>query len=195
MYLDPNTKVRKMSTQGMGLSGFFDTRIPDSIFVGDHLSPRDESQVIPHESQHLGFNKYRRMPERTGESHSLPDQMRQNRLNRPFQDLFADLSYQKRWDLYLTYGRKYPGIGADFIESNDGFLASLMAIESSLPAGTSLKETDIGKEVFGDNEELWKLYRKNTMLGRDKFEESSYKFKTPSFLEKLRRNIREKTAY
>jgi hypothetical protein len=139
---------------------------PTSVWVNRN-SMYDPSQIFVHEKQHLldarrgrteprfpapdfkveEASYYTNMPEKTGYSEkelkAIQDKTKQD----------IDNVYRKYRD------SKYL-LSDDFTDS--GFFAELKRIESTLPKGKGIQDTDIGKELFSNNPDLLMTYWSRT---------------------------------
>jgi hypothetical protein len=73
-----------------------------------------------------------------------------------------DLQFKTMNDINLAYQkhRKDLGLSEDFTKA--GFFAEIRRIEKALPAGKSILDTDIGKDLFANNPELLQTYWSRT---------------------------------
>jgi hypothetical protein len=139
---------------GFKQEGMYTSRNPDMIWV----SPKNSlytTDTVAHEYQHLlnqrrkdnkdFFDYYEKNPEKRKAAQELLSQIESKYGPGGWGE--SDMHYN---------------LSSDFLDLDEGFLATLKGIEARLPVGKSIYDTKLGKELFNKNPELKNYFMINT---------------------------------
>jgi hypothetical protein len=174
------------SNNGFKQEGFYTNRHPDMIWISPKNSPYT-IDTVSHEYQHL-------LNQRRKENNAFFDPFAKNPEKRKAaEQLLSDVESK-----YGPGGWGEPdmhyNLSNDFLDLDEGFLATLKGIEARLPVGKSIYDTKLGKELFANNPDLKNYYMTNTRPTKGTYisnPTTDYEAKTPSTLQAIQNFMRD----
>lgn len=146
-------------SNGFRQEGFYSSRNPNSIWVSPE-NAYSTTDAVSHEYQHL-LNQARKKDSSFFDPYANNPEKR-----KAVEQLLSEVEGKYGPGGYGDDGNgksdiKY-NLSADFLDLNEGFLATLKGIEARLPVGKSIYDTNLGKAIFTNNPELKNYYMTNT---------------------------------
>lgn len=132
---------------------------PGVVNINPKGNFKDKYGTFEHERQHLIDAKRGKTELRYPAPEYIPEDAK---YNKPTVPVDKELQFKTKNDIYSAFQkyRKELGLAADFVE--EGFFAEIRSIEKGLPAGKSILDTNIGKDLFANNPELLQTYWSRT---------------------------------